>query len=404
MGSLAQQVRFQEPVGLPARMWAPRWADERREARRPALRYLKAARAAGRVGQWIRELPTNLFLYVFRAAPWPVTPGLMVIGNPDRRSPVLVTANYELTVRRVVRGLRGVDCWLLVAPAGGINVWCAAGDGHFSIDSIVSILKTSRVADLVDHRRMILPELCGNGVNMFEVRARTGWTAVFGPARAEDVPAYLRRARRKTREMMRVTFTHIERLEMAVAMWGSLTLRFIGFPLLLLGRTSALAFAALLAAFSLAVSFGCFVLPGKTFVQKSGLVGLVVLAATLAWSAGTAGLSTWFALTAAVLVLGASFLVGTAFPGYSPYWQCNYSKLFFGAPALDLQVVEEGCIGCSICDEVCPVDCFAPTARHTYELVNPHLCEGCMACVINCPTDTIINEVAEHHRRETACG
>ena len=31
-------------------------------------------------------------------------------------------------------------------------------------------------------------------------------------------------------------------------------------------------------------------------------------------------------------------------------------------------------------------------------------CEGCMACVINCPTDTIVNEVAQQHRLETALG
>ena len=47
---------------------------------------------------------------------------------------------------------------------------------------------------------------------------------------------------------------------------------------------------------------------------------------------------------------------------------------------------------------------MVPTERHTYELVNPDLCEGCMACVIQCPTDTIINEVAEQHRAETADG
>ena len=283
-------------------------------------------------------------------------------------------------------------------------MWCAAGDGHFSIDSILSILKTSRIADRVDHRRLILPELCGNGINMFEVRARTGWTAVFGPARAEDVPTYLRSGRKKTREMLRVTFTSGERLEMAVAMWGSLTLRFFIFPLLILGWQAALALAGLLAAFSLIVTFGCFVLPGKTFVQKAGLVGLATLGAALVWSVLSVGLSAASVSAWSVLILGASFLVGSAFPGYSPYWQCSYSKLFFGAPDLELRIVEEGCIGCKICDEVCPVDCFAPTDRNTYELINPGLCEGCMACVINCPTDTIINEVAEHHRRETAFG
>src|SRR5262249_51599585 len=89
----------------------------------------------------------------------------------------------------------------------------------------------------------------------------------------------------------------------------------------------------------------------------------------------------------------AAFLVGSAFPGYSPYWQCNYSTVFFGFPDVRLTVVDEGCIGCQLCWEVCPVDCFAATAHHTYALVNPDLCEGCMACVVQCPTDTIVNQL-----------
>jgi NAD-dependent dihydropyrimidine dehydrogenase PreA subunit len=356
-----------------------------------------------RVWQRLAIIPKTFFFYVFRAAPYPVPAQLIKIGNPNRRSPVLVTTNYELTVRRVTRGLAGLDCYLLVAPAGGINVWCAAGDGHFSVDSIISILKTSRIADLVEHRRLVLPELCANGINMFEVKRRTGWTAVFGPARIEDCPEYLR-TRKKTERMVRVTFTHLERLEMAVAMWGSLSLRYTLFPWLLFGWGVVPWFLLILAVLSLAVSHGCFMLPGKTFIQKAGLVGLALLGAVLVVSACAGALTISFAVVASALLVSGAFLVGSAFPGYSPYWQCNYSKLFFGYPDLQLTVVEDGCIGCKICWDVCPVDCFVPTERHTYQLVNPDLCEGCMACVIQCPTDTIINEVAEHHRRETACG
>jgi NAD-dependent dihydropyrimidine dehydrogenase PreA subunit len=359
--------------------------------------------AAGRLRGRLADTMKRGFFLVFRAAPYPTPPGLVRIGNPGRRAPVLVTTNYELTVRRVTRALAGVDCYLLVAPAGGMNVWCAAGDGRFSVDSIVSILKTSRVGELVDHRRVILPELCANGINMFEVRRRTGWTAVFGPARAEDIPEYLRRGRKKTEAMMRVTFTHPERLEMAIAMWGSLSLRYTVFPTLLCGWWVAPWFLSILAVLAAAVSHGCFVLPGKTFVQKAGVVAVAVVAA-LGAAASMGALSASAAILLSGLSLFGAFLVGSAFPGYSPYWQCGYSKVFFGYPDLRLNVVEEGCIGCKLCWEVCPVDCFAPTDRHTYALVNPDLCEGCMACVIQCPTDTIINEVAAHHRAETVDG
>jgi NAD-dependent dihydropyrimidine dehydrogenase PreA subunit len=362
-----------------------------------------AGRAArGRLRARLTELAKSCFFLVFRAAPYPTPPRLIRVGNPGRRAPVLVTTNYELTVRRVTRALAGVDCYLLVAPAGGMNVWCAAGDGRFSVDSIVAILKTSRVGELVDHRRLILPELCANGINMFEVRRRTGWTAVFGPARAEDVAEYLQH-RKKSEAMVRVTFTHPERLEMAIAMWGSLSLRYTLFPALVFGWWVVPWFLSLVAVVSAVVSHGCFALPGKTFVQKAGVVSLALVAA-LGAGAAVGALSASVAAVLSGLSFFVAFLVGSAFPGYSPYWQCSYSKVFFGFPDLQLSVVEEGCIGCKLCWEVCPVDCFAPTDRHTYALVNPDLCEGCMACVIQCPTDTIINEVAAHHREETAHG
>ena len=79
----------------------------------------------------------------FRLLPWPTEPGLRSVGAPDRHSPVIVTGNYDLTVRRVVRALRDLDAWLVVAPSDGINVWCAAAGGHLTTHQIVSALNRS---------------------------------------------------------------------------------------------------------------------------------------------------------------------------------------------------------------------------------------------------------------------
>jgi NAD-dependent dihydropyrimidine dehydrogenase PreA subunit len=351
----------------------------------------------------LRELPKRLFQIVFRMVPYPTKPRLIQIGNPRRHSPILVTTNYDLTVRRVCRALEGLDCYLLVAPAGGLDVWCAAGGGRFTIDSIISILKTSRVAELVDHRRLLLPQLCANGINMFELKRRTGWTGVFGPVRAADVPEYLQ-TRRKTEQMTRMTFTIRERLEMATAMWASLSLRYTLFPCLILGLMIAPWFILVLALLSLGVSLGCFVLPGKTFVQKAGFLGLLGVIGLLGVTV-SAGNGTALLMVKWVPLFGfASFLVGTAFPSYSPYWPCGYSKLFYGSCDLDLSIREEQCIGCKICDQVCPVECFSLTERRKMFFANPEICVGCGACVIQCPTDAIINEVAEDHLRQTASG
>ena len=358
-----------------------------------------------RSSPWIflKMLPKRVFQTVFRSVPYPTKPRLIRIGNPGRQSPVLVTTNYDLTVRRVCRALMAMDCYLLVAPAAGIDVWCAAGGGRFTVDSIISILKTSQIASLVDHRRLILPEMCANGINMFEVRRRTGWTAVFGPVDARDVPEFIR-TRKRTEKMIRVTFTPLERLEMATAMWGSLSLRYSIFPLLIFGLRAAGGFVVLLAAISAIISLTCFWLPGKTFVQKAAVVGLPLILALIIAELSLKGHVSWGTLEVVSILLFATYLAGASFPSYSPLWQCGYSKLFFGYPDLELSIVEEDCIGCKLCDQVCPVECFSPTASGKVIFSQPDLCEGCMACLIQCPTNAIINEIAVEHQRLSQCG
>ena len=58
-----------------------------------------------------------------------VSPGLYAIGNPDKDSEVLVTANFKLTCDMLRKQLNGISAWILVLDTKGINVWCDAGKG-----------------------------------------------------------------------------------------------------------------------------------------------------------------------------------------------------------------------------------------------------------------------------------
>ncbi|MCP4038305.1 MAG: copper oxidase, partial [bacterium] len=151
----------------------------------------------------------NFFLEFMQTAlrlfPWPTQPGLRTIGRPDASSPVLLTGNFDLTVRRLVHALEGVDAWLLVAPSGGINVWCASSGGHLTTHQVVTALKTTGIADKVDHRQVILPQLAATGVLALDVFRRSRWKVRFGPVDMHDIPAYLEK-REKTDSMRRVTF------------------------------------------------------------------------------------------------------------------------------------------------------------------------------------------------------
>ena len=124
--------------------------------------------------------------------PFPCKKGLIKIGNPDKNSPVFLTCNYYLTVERVKRALRGIDCYLLVANSKGINVWCAAAGGHFTNHDVISVLKTSEIERLVDQKNVILPQLAASGIESKVIKKKTGWKVIWGPVYAEDIPDFIK--------------------------------------------------------------------------------------------------------------------------------------------------------------------------------------------------------------------
>ena len=75
---------------------------------------------------------------------------------------------------------------------------------------------------------------------------------------------------------------------------------------------------------------------------------------------------------------------------------------------------DAACIGCGMCEEVCPHGVFAQDGGKA-ELVRPEACMECGACQLNCPADAIRVEsgvgcaaamtlAAIRGRKETTCG
>jgi len=141
-----------------------------------------------------------------------VSPGLYAVGEPNGDSPVLVSANYKLTFDILRKNLDGLDCWLLILDTKGVNVWCAAGKGTFGTDELVHRIESTKLFDVVNHRKLILPQLGAPGVNSHEIAQRTGFSVTFGPIRAEDIQAYIVGGFKATKEMRRVKFTFTDRL------------------------------------------------------------------------------------------------------------------------------------------------------------------------------------------------
>ncbi len=138
-------------------------------------------------------------------------PGLYALGHPTPASPVFVSANYTLSFDALRASLEGMDGYILVLDTQGINVWCAAGKGTFGTAELASRVIATHLKDVVNHRRLILPQLGAPGVAAHQVKQQTGFSVEYGPVRAADLPAYLK-THKATPEMRLVRFSLADRL------------------------------------------------------------------------------------------------------------------------------------------------------------------------------------------------
>jgi len=261
-----------------------------------------------------------------------VVPGLYALGAPDAEAPVLVSANYKLSFDALRSSLPGRSAFLLVVDTQGINVWCAAGKGTFSAAEVSRGISEARLSEIVRSRRVILPQLSAPGVTAREVESATGFQAIFGPIRAEDLPAYLDAGCRATEAMRRKSFDLRERvvlvpmelvpeLKWAVALAALL--------LLLSGLGGSGGYASELASHGLFAAFVVLAtllagttltpmllpwLPGRAFSLKGAIAGALLFApfGMAAWLAAGSGGRVALALEVAglglIAISGAAYL------------------------------------------------------------------------------------------------
>jgi hypothetical protein len=207
-----------------------------------------------------------------------VEPGLYALGHPTTVSPVFVSANYSLSFDALRSALAGMDGYILVLDTRGINVWCAAGKGTFGTDEVVLRVMTSRLKEVVTHRKLILPQLGAAGVAAHEVKRRSGFWVEYGPVRASDLPEYLK-THTASEEMRKVEFPLKDRLMLipVEVLQGFLPMLAAAIVLYFLGGwiSSLAAITAILAGnilFPVLLPW----IPTHNFSTKGFLLGLVV--------------------------------------------------------------------------------------------------------------------------------
>ena len=268
-----------------------------------------------------------------------VEPGLYALGRPDNQAPVLVTANYKMSFDRLREGLLGRDAWILVLDTKGINVWCAAAKGTFGTEELVKRVEKTRLAQVVVHREIVLPQLAGPGVAAHVVKKLSDFKVIYGPIRAKDLPVFIDRGFKALPEMRQKRFTIWERVVLIpVELVGVFKAAIFIIPLLFflggLGSRDAYWVAALnhglfaVFAFLSAVTAGAILtplllpwLPGRAFSLKglsTGLIAALILAVFRTGAfhtvAGRLEILAWFFLVPAV-----SAYLAMNFTGSSTY-------------------------------------------------------------------------------------
>ncbi len=261
-----------------------------------------------------------------------IAPGLYAVGTPDADAPVLVTANYKLTFDTLRGALIKQNLWILVLETYGINVWCAAGKGSFGTDELLRRIEATQLTKVVNHRRLILPQLGAVGVAAHTVQKQSGFRCLYGPIRAEDLPDFLANEQKATPAMRRVTFSAMERLVLTpveLTALGRKTL-WIALGLLIAGgfgpgvfsfaaafsRGGAAIAVALLGLLCGAVLTPLFLpwLPGRAFALKGAALGAAV---ALPFAFGAASFSAGLALLLSVTAI--SSWCGMSFTGSTPF-------------------------------------------------------------------------------------
>jgi len=268
-----------------------------------------------------------------------VDPGLYALGIPDAESPVFATANYKMSFDCLRSALRKMSAWILVLDTKGINVWCAAGKGTFGTEELIYRIASSGLDRIVSHRRIILPQLGAPGVAAYMLKKLSGFSAVFGPIKASDIPEFIENGLKATTEMRRKSFTTGERaalipVELVQALRVGILIIAAFFVLGAFGKgddylSAALSVGVLAALGVLTAIFSGAVLtplllpwiPGRAFSLKGALVGLAGGALLLVLERHrAANLSDMLdVISWAILVVALSAYLAMNFTGASTY-------------------------------------------------------------------------------------
>ncbi|MBE3574945.1 MAG: acetyl-CoA decarbonylase/synthase complex subunit gamma [Firmicutes bacterium] len=131
-------------------------------------------------------------IYTDPQKPIQVQPGIYPVGEPGPDAPVLVTTNFSLTYFTVMSDVEAskIPAYMLICDTDGTSVLTAWAAGKFSAESIAETMDKFKLAEKVNHRRLILPGFVA--VLSGKLQSLTNWEVVVGPRESAGLPNFLR--------------------------------------------------------------------------------------------------------------------------------------------------------------------------------------------------------------------
>lgn len=124
--------------------------------------------------------------------PVQVEPKIYEIGKVTKDSPVLITTNFSITYFTVAGEVESskVPSYIICCDSEGMSVLTAWAADKFTAEKISDILKTSGIAEMVGHRKIVIPGYVS--VLSGKLEEVSGWKVAVGPREASGIPNYLR--------------------------------------------------------------------------------------------------------------------------------------------------------------------------------------------------------------------
>jgi len=134
----------------------------------------------------------RLNIYTDPQKPIAVESKVYEILTPGPDSPVYITTNFSLTYFCVAGDVEAsrVPGYLLPVDTDGVSVLTGWAAGKFTAEKITEMLNSCGIADLVSHRKLVLPG--GVAVISGKLQEISGWEVLVGPRESAGIPAFVK--------------------------------------------------------------------------------------------------------------------------------------------------------------------------------------------------------------------